>query len=103
MTDKLKYSELYSHQDGLYNNMIKLTNVNYKLFLSILLGGIMINYITGDHMFRTSSTYFGISVWTYAVHWFMHAYENTTLGKYMQYIIIRHIRNSSAPKYSKLP
>jgi hypothetical protein len=81
MTDNLKYSELYSHQDGLYNNMIKLTNVNYKLFVSILLGGIIINYITGDHMFRTSSTYFGISVWTYAIHWFMHKYENTILGK----------------------
>jgi sterol desaturase/sphingolipid hydroxylase (fatty acid hydroxylase superfamily) len=26
-------------------------------------------------------TYFGISVWTYAVHWFMHKYENTILGK----------------------
>jgi hypothetical protein len=81
MTDTIKYSELYSHQDGLYNNMIKLTTVNYKLFISILLGGIIINYITGDHMFRTSSTYFGISVWTYAVHWFMHKYENSTLGK----------------------
>jgi len=81
MTDNLKYSELYSHQDGLYNNMIKMTNVNYMLFTAIILGGITINYITGDNMFRTILTYFGISVWTYAVHWFMHKYENTILGK----------------------
>ena len=81
MTDNLKYSELYSHQDGLYNNMIKLTNVNYMLFTAIIFGGITINYITGDNMFRTIVTYFGISVWTYAVHWFMHKYENTIIGK----------------------
>jgi sterol desaturase/sphingolipid hydroxylase (fatty acid hydroxylase superfamily) len=51
------------------------------LFTAIILGGITINYITGDNMFRTILTYFGISVWTYAVHWFMHKYENTILGK----------------------
>lgn len=81
MTDKLNYSLIYSHQDGLYNNMIKLTNVNYRLFITILLGGIIINYITGDNMARTTFTFFAISVWTYAVHWFMHKYENTILGK----------------------
>ena len=81
MTDKLKYSELYSHQDGLYNNMIKMTNVNYLLFVAIILGGITINEVTGDNMFRTIMTYFGISAWTYVVHWFMHKYENTILGK----------------------
>jgi len=81
MTDQLKYSLIYSHQDGLYNNIIKLTNVNYRLFITILLGGIIINYITGDNMARTTFTFFAISVWTYAVHWFMHKYENTILGK----------------------
>jgi hypothetical protein len=81
MADKLNYSLIYSHQDGLYDNMIKLTNVNYVLFIFILLGGIIINYITGDHMFRTFITYLAITVWTYAVHWFMHKYENTTLGQ----------------------
>lgn len=81
MTDKLKYSELYSHQDGLYNNMIKMTNVNYLLFVAIILGGITINEVTGDNMFRTILTYFGISAWTYVVHWFMHKYKNTILGK----------------------
>jgi len=81
MTDKLKYSLIYSHQDGLYNNMIKLTNVNYRLFITILLGGMLINYTTGDNMAHTTFTFFAISVWTYAVHWFMHKYENTILGK----------------------
>ena len=71
MTDKLNYSLIYSHQDGLYNNMVKLTNVNYVVFIFILLGGIIANYITGDHMFRTSITYLAITVWTYAVHRFI--------------------------------
>jgi hypothetical protein len=81
MTDKLNYSLLYSHQDGVYNNIIKLTNVNYVVFIFILLGGIIANYITGDHMLRTFITYVAITFWTYAVHLFMHKYENTTLGK----------------------
>jgi len=81
MTDKLNYSLIYSHQDGVYNNIIKLTTVNYVLFIFILLGGIILNYITGDHMLRTFVTYLAITAWTYAVHWFMHKYENTTLGQ----------------------
>ena len=81
MTDKLKYSFIYSHQDGVYNNMTKFINVNYRLFITILLGGIIINYDTGDNFARTAFTFFAISVWTYAIHWFMHKYENTTLGQ----------------------
>lgn len=81
MTDNIKYSELYSHQDGLYSNMLKLTIINYRLFATILIGGVIINYITDDDMRRTMMTYFGISFWTYAVHLFMHKYENTILGK----------------------
>ena len=81
MTDKLNYSLIYSHQDGVYNNIIKLTNVNYVVFIFILLGGIIANCITGDHMFRTFITYVAITYWTYAVHLFMHKYENTTLGQ----------------------
>ena len=74
-------SELYSHRDGLYSNLIKLTIINYRLFAAIIVGGVFINYITGDNMLRTSVTYFGISVFSYAVHRLMHRYDDTFLGK----------------------
>jgi len=81
MLHKLKYSPIYSYQDGLIINAIKFIDVNMVMYITTILIGFIINYKTNDCIIRTVLTYLAITLWTYYVHDIMHKYENSPIGK----------------------
>jgi sterol desaturase/sphingolipid hydroxylase (fatty acid hydroxylase superfamily) len=77
----LNYSNTYSQSHGLYNNILKFISVNFILGMSMLLGGVIINYKTNDCIIRTVLTFVLITFWTYIVHVAMHIYKENPIGK----------------------
>ena len=76
----LNYSYIYSHNDGLYNNIVKTLDLNFGLYACVLLAGFIVNYKTGDCIVRTGFTYLLITLWTYYVHKSMHIYAKAPIG-----------------------
>jgi len=77
----LNYSHTYSQSHGLYNNILKFVNVNFILGMTMLLGGVIINYNTNDCIIRTALTFMLITLWTYIIHIAMHIYKDSPIGK----------------------